>query len=175
VPPDQPPFPHPETAVVRKGDPVATDAPPTWTWIADTNTANPTITVYTPKGKNTGAAVVVLPGGGFQVLAMDLEGTEVCHWLTSIGVTCVLLKYRVPSAPYNGKCKCYPRGVFVASVPALEDALRTIRLVRFHAAQWHIDPHKVGVIGFSAGGYLVAEASADFNHEFYKPTDATDK
>lgn len=172
--PDQPSFPAHETATVRKDD-LATDAPRAWTWIADTDVAKPTMTVYAPEGKNTGAAVVVFPGGGFQVLAMDLEGTEVCHWLTSIGVTCVLLKYRVPSSPYSWRCNCYPRGAFVVSVPALEDAQRTIRLVRFHAAQWHVDPNKVGVIGFSAGGYLVAETSADFGHAFYKPIDAADK
>ncbi|MGH8112172.1 MAG: alpha/beta hydrolase [Rhodanobacteraceae bacterium] len=173
VPPDQPLFPGPETATVRKDD-LATGAPHSWTWIANTNVATPTMTVYGPQGKNTGAAVVVFPGGGFQVLAMDLEGTEVCHWITSIGITCVLLKYRVPSAPYSWRCKCYPRGAFTVSVPALEDAQRTIRLVRFHAAQYQINPHKVGVIGFSAGGYLVAEASADFNRQVYKPVDAAD-
>lgn len=175
TPPDQPTFRGPETTTVRKGDTVATDAEPTWTWTADTNVSMPTITVYAPDAKNTGAATVVFPGGGFQVLAMDLEGTEVCHWLTSIGVTCVLLQYRVPSAPYNWRCKCYPNGAFVVSLPALEDAQRAIRLVRFHAAQWHIDPHKVGVIGFSAGGYLVAETSSDFNRQLYNPVDAVDQ
>lgn len=174
LPPDQPTFPGTETATTRKDD-LATDAPRSWTWIADANVAKPTMTVYAPKGKSTGAAVVVFPGGGFQVLAMDLEGTEVCHWLTSIGIRCVLLKYRVPSAPYSWQCNCYPHGAFVVSVPALEDAQRTIRLVRFHAAKWHVDPHKVGVIGFSAGGYLVAETSADFNRQFYKPVDVADR
>ncbi len=131
--------------------------------------------IYAPKGANTGTAVVVFPGGGFQILAMDLEGTEVCHWLTSVGVTCILLKYRVPGAPYNWQCKCYIHGTFAVSLPALEDAQRTIRLVRFHATQWHIDPHKIGVIGFSAGGYLVAETSTDFKQTLYKPVDAADR
>lgn len=174
TPPDQPKFPGPESVTLRKGDSVATGAPPTWTWLAATNVSRPTMTVYTPTVQNTGAAVVVLPGGGFQVLAMDLEGTEVCHWLTSIGVTRVLLKYRVPSAPYDWRCRCYPHGAFAISLPALEDAQRTIRLVRFHAAQWHINPHKIGVIGFSAGGYVVAETSADFGRPRFAPVDAAD-
>ncbi|MGH8182367.1 MAG: alpha/beta hydrolase [Rhodanobacteraceae bacterium] len=170
TPPDARPMPGPETATVRN-DHLVAGRP----WTAVTNVSRPTLTIYAPKGENTGAAVVVFPGGGFQVLAIDLEGTEVCHWLTSIGVTCVLLKYRVPSTPYDWKCKCYDHGADAVSVPSLQDAQRAIRLVRFDAAKWHIDPHKVGVIGFSAGGYLVAETSADFKHAFYKPVDAADK
>ncbi len=92
------------------------------------------MTVYSPKGKNTGAAVVVFPGGGYEILAIDLEGTEVCDWLTSRGITCVLLKYRVP-----GKGR-YPKlGPNPASLVALEDAQRTLGLVRLHAAEWHIE------------------------------------
>jgi acetyl esterase/lipase len=141
---------------------------------AVTNVTQPTMTVYAPKGENTGAAVVVFPGGGFQILAIDLEGTEICDWLTSRGVTCVLLKYRVPSVPYVWQCNCRPHNL-ETSVPSLEDAQRTLRLVRFHAAQWHIDPHKIGVIGFSAGGYLVAEVSTHFKRHLYKPVDDADK
>jgi acetyl esterase/lipase len=142
--------------------------------VAIGNVSQPTMTVYAPKGKNTGAAVVVFPGGGFQILAMDLEGTEVCDWLTSSGITCVLLKYRVPSAPYVWQCDCRPHNLSIP-VPALEDAQRTVRLVRFHAAQWRIDPHRIGVLGFSAGGYLVAQASTNFNRRLYAPTDAADR
>ncbi|HUA79674.1 MAG TPA: alpha/beta hydrolase [Dyella sp.] len=142
--------------------------------LAEHNVSQPTLTVYAPKGKNTGAAVVVFPGGGFEILAMDLEGTEVCDWLTSRGMTCVLLKYRVPSEPYNWHCDCRPRN-YDLSVPSLQDAQRTLRLVRFHAAQWHIDPHKIGVLGFSAGGYLVAEASTNFHRRLYTPVDAADQ
>jgi acetyl esterase/lipase len=109
------------------------------------------MTVYSPTGKNTGAAVVVFPGGGYWVLFMDLEGTEVCDWLTSKGITCVLLKYRVPGEHLSPRSGAYPK-----SPMALEDAQRTMGLVRFHAAEWHIDPHKIGVLGFSAGGHLVA-------------------
>lgn len=138
------------------------------------NVTQPTMTVYAPKGKSTGVAVLVFPGGGFQGLAIDLEGTEVCDWLTSGGITCVLLKYRVPSVPYDWHCDCRPNGL-AESTLALEDAQRAMGLVRFHAGEWHIDPHKVGVLGFSAGGYLVAEISTHFKRRLYAPIDASDK
>lgn len=134
------------------------------------NVSRPTMTVYAPTGKNTGAAAVVFPGGGYEGLAIDLEGTEVCDWLTSKGITCVLLKYRVPaprSSPYWG---AYPQ-----SPMALEDAQRTVGLVRFHAAEWHVDPHKIGVLGFSAGGHLVTAISTHFEHRLYPVVDAADK
>jgi acetyl esterase/lipase len=152
----------------------AVPGPETETKGAVTNVTRPTMTVYAPKGTNTGAAVIVIPGGGFQILAMDLEGTEVCDWLTSRGITCVLLKYRVPSVPYVWQCDCRPHNL-ATSVPSLQDAQRTLRLVRFHAAEWHIDPHKIGVLGFSAGGYLVAEVSTNFKRHLYKPMDPADK
>src|SRR5580658_7912948 len=117
------------------------------------NVSRPTMTVYSPIGKNTGAAVVVFPGGGYLDLAIDLEGTEVCDWLTSKGITCVLLKYRVPGEPGYPKPALYPKsGPYPESPTALEDAQRSVGLVRFHAAEWHIDPHKIGVLGFSSGG-----------------------
>jgi acetyl esterase/lipase len=141
---------------------------------AVTNVTRPTMTVYAPKGVNTGAAVVVIPGGGFQILAIQLEGTDVCDWLTSQGITCVLLKYRVPSIPYVWQTDSRPHN-FQLSVPSLQDTQRTLRLVRAHAAQWQIDPHKIGVLGFSAGGYLVAEASTNFKRQLYKPVDDADK
>jgi acetyl esterase/lipase len=144
------------------------------TWLYIGNVSRPTMTVYSPKGKNTGVAVVVFPGGGFQILAIDLEGTEVCEWLTSRGITCVLLKYRVPnSGPHWDKhCRC---AVAPKAPMALEDAQRTMGLVRLHAAQWHIDPHKIGVIGFSAGGFLVAAISTHFEKRLYPAIDASDR
>jgi Esterase/lipase len=166
--PDAHQVPGPETAKVS--DKLLAGKPVT----AVTNVTRPTMTVYAPKGKNTGVAVVVFPGGGFHILAMDLEGTEACDWLTSRGITCVLLKYRVPSAPYEWQCDCRPHN-FALSVPSLEDAQRTMRLVRSHAAQWHIDPHKVGVLGFSAGGFLAAEISTNFARRLYAPVDAADR
>ena len=130
----------------------------------------PTITVYSPKGKNTGAAVVVFPGGGYQTLAIDLEGTEVCDWLTPIGITCVLLKYRVTDVGPYPKSGPYPE-----SPMALEDAQRAMGLVRFHAAEWHIDPHKIGVLGFSSGGHLSAAISTHYAKRLYPAVDAADK
>ena len=129
-----------------------------------TNVANPTITLYQTSGKSTGAAVVVFPGGSYRVLAIDLEGTEVCDWLNSIGVTCVLLKYRVPdSGPYN------------KSSAALQDAQRALGMVRAHAAEWHIDPQRIGVLGFSAGAHLAAALSTHFDQRLYGPVDASDQ
>ena len=130
----------------------------------------PTMTVYSPKAKNTGVAVVVFPGGGYQILAIDLEGTEVCDWLTSKGITCVLLKYRVP-----GQDKLPKSGAYPDSPEALEDVQRTMGLVRLHAAEWNIDPHKIGVLGFSAGGHLVAAISTNFNKRLYAVADAADQ
>jgi acetyl esterase/lipase len=167
VVPDSQPAPGPETATVS--DELLAGKPTT----AVINVTRPTMTVFAPIGKNTGAAVVVIPGGGFQMLAIDLEGTEVCDWLTSRGITCVLLKYRVPSAPYDWKCDCRPHNLSI-SVPSLQDVQRTMKLVRFHAAEWRIDPHKVGVLGFSAGGFLVAEISTNFERRLYAPVDSAD-
>ena len=139
-------------------------------WVGVGQVTRPTMTVYSPKGKNTGAAVVVFPGGGYQILAIDLEGTEVCDWLTSKGITCVLLKYRVPGEGQFPKSGAYPK-----SPMALEDAQRTVGLVRLHATEWHIDPHKIGVLGFSAGGHLVAAISTHFEKRLYPAVDAADK
>jgi acetyl esterase/lipase len=129
------------------------------------NVSTPTITLYSPKRKNTGAAVVVFPGGGYNILAIDLEGTEVCDWLTAKGVNCILLKYRVPdTGPYMTK-----------SPAALEDAQRAVGLVRSHAAEWHIDPNRVGVLGFSAGGHLAAALSTHYDKRLYPAIDAADQ
>ena len=114
-------------------------------WLYIERVSQPTMTVYSPQGVNTGVAVVVFPGGGYQGLAIDLEGTEVCDWLTEKGITCVVSKYRVPG---NGRIP--HSGAYPNSAEALEDAQRTLGLVRLRAAEWHIDPHKIGVLGFSA-------------------------
>jgi len=130
--------------------------------------SQPTLTLYRPKARNTGAAVIVYPGGGFWILAMDLEGTDVCDWLTTRGIACILVKYRVPGN------RLYPRsGPYPDNPVATEDAQRAIALTRFHAKQWGIDPHKIGVLGFSAGGYLVAATST--LGRIYKPVDAIDQ
>jgi len=127
------------------------------------NVAVPTLTLYSPKGKNTGAAVVVFPGGGYNILAIDLEGTEVCDWLVSRGITCALLKYRVPGT-----------GPYPKSAAALQDAQRAIGMVREHAAEWKIDPKRVGVLGFSAGAHLAAAVSTHYGERLYPRVDAAD-
>jgi acetyl esterase/lipase len=134
-------------------------------WSYASNVSMPTITVYSPKGTNTGAAAVVFPGGGYNILAIDLEGSEVCDWLASRGITGVLLKYRVP---------CEVVGPHRDCPTALEDAQRAVSLVRSHAAEWHIDPRKVGVLGFSAGGHMVASISTHEGRS-YTPVDAADR
>ncbi len=141
-------------------------------WVYVARVSQPTMTVYSPEGSNTGAAVVVFAGGGYQVLAIDLEGTEVCDSLTSKGITCVLLKYRVPRSGhyYDSDCKCH---ITPKSQTALQDAQRAVGLVRWHAAEWHIDPHKIGVLGFSAGGHLAA-MSTHFRQRLYPAVDAAD-
>jgi len=143
-------------------------------WPSANDVSQPTMTIYPPQGRNTGVAVVVFPGGGYRMLAMDLEGTEVCDWLSSRGITCVLLKYRVPgSGPYWDSEK--NRRVNPKVLTALQDAQRTLGLVRQHAAEWHVDPHKVGVIGFSAGGHLAVATSTSFAKRTYSFVDAADK
>lgn len=128
------------------------------------NVSTPTLTFYPAEGKNSGAAAVVFPGGGYKILAMDLEGTEVCDWLTSAGINCVLLKYRVQDS-----------GPYPKSSAALQDAQRAVGMVRFHAAAWHIDSNRVGVLGFSAGGHLAVALSTHFEKRLYKPIDAADQ
>jgi acetyl esterase/lipase len=164
--PDAQPVAGPENDTTMATEPLVAGRP----WVQVGHVSRPTMTVYAPKEKNTGAAVVVFPGGGYQILAIDLEGTEVCDWLTAKGITCVLLKYRVPGAGLHPKSGPYPN-----SPMALEDAQRTVGLVRFHAAERHIDPHKIGVLGFSAGGHMVAALSTHFGHRLYPAVDVADK
>ena len=129
------------------------------------NVSKPEITLYRPsKEKDTGTAVVVCPGGGYSILAMDLEGTEICEWFNSIGVTGVLLKYRVPTRPGDDK-----------HVLPLQDAQRALSLVRFHAKDWNLDPKRIGVLGFSAGAHLTASLSTTFDRRAYEPVDDADR
>ncbi len=129
------------------------------------NVSQPTLTVYRPPpATDTGAAVIVCPGGAYHILAMDLEGTEVVQWLNSIGVTGVLLKYRVPARPGRPRYEA-----------PLQDAQRALGLVRQRAAQWGLDPKRVGVMGFSAGAHLAAALSNNFEPRVYEPVDAADQ
>jgi len=124
---------------------------------------NPTIKVFSPKNPN-GTAVIVCPGGGYGILALDLEGTELCTWFNSIGVTAILLKYRVPAPP--GKLRY--------ELP-LQDAQRAIGLVRYNAAKWGIKPDHIGIMGFSAGGHLSVMASNNYSTRTYDKVDAADE
>jgi acetyl esterase/lipase len=139
-----------------------------------TNVSKPTIKIFSPtKEKNTGAAVIVFPGGGYTKVAVELEGSEICEWLASIGVTGILLKYRVPdSGPhYYQDCHCEKEPI---KPLALQDAQRAMRLMRSTAKEWNINPNKIGVMGFSAGGHLVADVCTNYKKRAYAITDALD-
>ncbi len=126
--------------------------------------SKPMVTLFrAPEDLNTGAVVIVCPGGGYHILAYDLEGTEVCQWLQSIGVNAVLLKYRVPRAP----------GAQLPVEP-LMDAQRAISLVRQNAERWGGDSQRIGILGFSAGGNLAARAATNYRDRAYRPIDAVD-
>jgi acetyl esterase/lipase len=130
-----------------------------------TYVGRPTIAVHRPpKDKDTGTAVVVAPGGGYRVLAFEHEGTDVAAWLTSIGVTCVLLKYRVPRRPGDDE-----------NLLPLQDAQRAISVTRAKAAEWGVDPSRIGLLGFSAGGHLTANAATNYDRRAYAPVDAADQ
>ncbi len=135
-----------------------------WPVIRLGNVSKPTLTIFSPpKDKDTGAAVIVCPGGGYNILAWDLEGTEVCDWLNSIGVTGALLKYRVPRragmAPYTAP---------------LQDAQRAMGVLRKRASEFGIDPKRIGVLGFSAGGHLSAALSTNYETRTYPRVDDAD-
>ncbi len=128
------------------------------------NVSKPTLTLYRPApGKDTGEVVMVCPGGGYSILAMDLEGTEVCEWLNSLGITGALLKYRVPKRPGLEKYAA-----------ALQDAQRALGLLRHQSKAYGFDPKRIGVIGFSAGGHLAAALSNNYDHRTYPAVDEAD-
>jgi len=129
-----------------------------------TNVSAPTLTLFRAAPENdTGATVIVCPGGGYNILAYDLEGTEVIEWLNSIGVNGVLLKYRVPRR----------KGLEKHTAP-LQDAQRAIGMVRHRAKGWGLDPNRIGILGFSAGGHLSAMASNHFKTRTYPRVDGND-
>ncbi|MBK9493771.1 MAG: alpha/beta hydrolase [Aquimonas sp.] len=140
----------------------------------------PSLLIYSPRTTNTGAAVLVFPGGGYKAVAVGpqstigLNGRDVCRWLTDAGVTCVLVKYRVP----NTGCNWNPvtRQHDTPEIPmALQDAQRAMSIVRYRAESFGIDPNKVGVLGFSAGGNLAVLSSTAFARRRYVPIDAIDE
>jgi acetyl esterase/lipase len=133
-----------------------------------TNVTKPTLTVYCPsKDKDTRTAMLICPGGGYHNLGIDVEGEEVAEWLNSIGVTGIILKYRCPRRPLDVKGEP-PLG-------PLKDAQRAVSLVRGKAKELGIDPKKIGMIGFSAGGHLVGATATNFDKRSYEPIDDTDK
>lgn len=133
-----------------------------------TNVSTPTLSVFRPaKETDTGAAVVIAPGGGYSILAWDLEGEEVAAWLNSIGVTGIVLKYRVPRRPSDPKDG--------GPVGAKQDAQRAIRVTRGKAKEWGLDPKRIGMLGFSAGGHLTAWTMTHPDDRTYDPADDADK
>jgi acetyl esterase/lipase len=133
-----------------------------------TAVTNPTLTIYRPpKDKETGTAMVICPGGGYWDLYWELEGEEVAAWLNSIGVTGIILKYRVPRRPDEPKGEPARR--------PLQDAQRAISLVRSKASQWGIHPQRIGIVGFSAGGHLAIATATSFDKRTYEPVDDVDK
>lgn len=129
------------------------------------NVSRPTLTIYhAPPEKDTGAAVVVCPGGGYNILAFDLEGEEVANWLNGIGIAAIVLKYRVPRREGQPK-----------HLAPLQDAQRAISIVRSRAVEHEIDPQRIGILGFSAGGHLSAAASTNFGDRQYEKIDEADE
>lgn len=131
-----------------------------------TNVTKPTLTVYTPGSNNTKTAMIILPGGGYWNLFWDLEGVEVAQWLNSIGITGIILKYRVPRR--EGEVRTDP-----APGPLL-DAQRAVSFVRSKAKEWDIDPGRIGMVGFSAGGHLALATAINHENRKYEALDAID-
>jgi acetyl esterase/lipase len=132
-----------------------------------TNVTKPTLTVCRPaKEKDTGAAMLICPGGGYHNLGWDVEGEEIAAWLNSVGITGIILKYRCPRRP--GDVKGEP------PLGPLKDAQRAVSLVRSKAKDWGLDPKKIGMVGFSAGGHLVGATATNFEKRAYESVDATD-
>lgn len=153
--------------MIGNGSPLIAER--TWNWA--TYISQPTMTIYSPKANNTGAALLVLPGGGYAAVAMDLEGTEICDWITKYGVTCIILKYRVPQRWRKNENGVGRRP---DDLLALHDAQRAMGLLRHRASSYNIDPNKIGVIGFSAGAHLAADVSNIYKRA-YEAVDIADQ
>jgi acetyl esterase/lipase len=141
---------------------------------------HPAFLLYAPRNHSARAAIVVFPGGGYKGVAIGrkstigFNGADVCKWLTDAGVTCILLKYRVPNSGCNWNART--RRHDTPEIPmALQDAQRTISIVRYNARKYNIDPNKIGVMGFSAGGNLAVLSSTAFKKRAYDPIDEIDQ
>ena len=133
-----------------------------------TDVTRPSLTIHRPaKEKDTGTAMLICPGGGYWNLYWQLEGEEVAAWLNSIGLTGIILKYRVPRRPDETKGEPARR--------PLQDAQRAVSLVRSKAKEWGIDPQRIGIVGFSAGGHLAIATATSFDKRTYEPIDDIDK
>jgi acetyl esterase/lipase len=133
-----------------------------------TNVTQPTVTIYRPSNeKNSGTAMLICPGGGYWNLYWELEGEEVARWLNSQGITGIILKYRVPRRSDEPKGEPARR--------PLQDAQRAISLVRSRAKEWGIDPNRIGIVGFSAGGHLAVSAATSFDRRAYESIDDVDQ
>jgi acetyl esterase/lipase len=166
-PPEEPGTIGPETELKSKQN-VKTQVEITEPTRLITNVTKPTLTIYRPaKDKDTGAAVIICPGGGYWNLFWQIEGEEVAEWLNKLGVTGIILKYRVPRRPDE------PKGV-PARRP-LQDAQRAVSLVRSKAKEWGIDPQRIGMVGFSAGGQLAIATATSFEKRTYEASDDIDK
>jgi len=153
-----PKFDQPEKVTERSKDPAKPNR-------SITQVSEPTIMVYQPASTGApAAAVVICPGGGYNGLAIDKEGHAVARWLNELGVAGIVLKYRVPKRPGDEK-----------HLLPLQDAQRALGVVRAHAKEWNLDPQRIGIMGFSAGGHLTANLSNNFEPRAYEPVDDADR
>lgn len=133
-------------------------------WVKMRFVTDPTLDMYpAPAEKATGTAVIICPGGAYWGLAIDHEGAQVAKWLNCLGISAFVLKYRLPDNSIMEN----------KSVGPMQDGQKAIRMVRSHAKDWGIDPHKIGIMGFSAGGHLASTLSTHFNEKVYQPEDIT--
>ncbi len=128
------------------------------------NISNPTIDIYPAlHGTATGTAILICPGGGYSVLAIKHEGSQIAEWLSKLGITGIVLKYRLPDSTIMTN----------KTIGPLQDAQRAMRIIRSHAREWNINPNKIGILGFSAGGHLASTLSTHYNDKVYESTDTT--
>jgi len=133
-------------------------------WVKMRFVTEPSLDMYpAPAEKASGTAVIICPGGAYWGLAVEHEGAQVAKWLNSLGITAFVLKYRLPDNTIMEN----------KTIAPTQDGQRAIRLVRNHAKEWGIDPHKIGIMGFSAGGHLASTLSTHFNEKVYEPEDLT--